>query len=65
MYKETLRGIAGVGAFPVVSLVLFVVVFVIAVFRVIRMEPAVAAHLASLPLDGREPLTAPRPEPGR
>ena len=51
MYKETLRGIAGIGAFPVVSLLLFVTVFVVAVLRVVRMERRVAAHLASLPLD--------------
>ena len=29
MYKETLRGIAGVGTFPVISLLLFVAVFVL------------------------------------
>ena len=29
MYKETLRGIAGIGLFPVVSLLLFVMVFVL------------------------------------
>lgn len=51
MYKETLRGIAGIGAFPVLSLLLFVMVFMVAVFRVLRMERSVAAHLASLPLD--------------
>jgi len=61
MYKETLRSIAGIGAFPVVSLLLFVAVFVIAVVRVARMERGVAAHLASLPLDG-DALTDPRQE---
>jgi hypothetical protein len=62
MYKETLRGIAGIGAFPVVSLLLFVLVFVVAVFRAVRMERAVAAHLASLPLDGGDAIAFPRQE---
>ena len=55
MYKETLRGIAGIGLFPVVSLVLFVIVFVTATVRALRMDRAAAAHLASLPLDGDHP----------
>ena len=57
MYKETIRSIAGIGVFPVVSLLLFVVVFVIAVVRAARMEQAVAAHLASLPLEGGDAVT--------
>lgn len=57
MYQETLRGIAGIGLFPVVSLLLFVMVFLVAVVRVARMEPAEAAHLASLPLDGDDAVT--------
>ena len=65
MYKETLRSIAGIGAFPVVSLLLFVLVFVIAVLRVVRMEQTVAAHLASLPLDGGDAVTDPCQEAGR
>ena len=64
MYKETLRSIAGIGAFPAVSLVLFVMVFVVAVLRVVRMERGMAAHLASLPLDGADAVTE-REEAGR
>jgi len=65
MYKETLRGIAGIGVFPAVSLVLFVLVFVVAVFRVVRMEQADAERCASLPLDGADPVTDPRQEARR
>lgn len=65
MYKETLRSIAGIGAFPAVSLVLFVIVFVVAVLRVVRMERGIAAHLASLPLDGADAATDARQEAGR
>jgi len=51
MYKETLRAIAGIGIFPVVSLLLFVAVFSLAVLRAIHMRHAEADRLASLPLD--------------
>ena len=60
MYKETLRAIDGIGLFPVVSLLLFVTVFTVAVVRVLRMDRGDAARLASLPLDGDGPAcTAP------
>jgi hypothetical protein len=62
MYKETLRSIAGIGLFPVVSLLLFVMVFVLAVLRVIRMEHADAEHLASLPLEGGDVVAVARRE---
>ncbi|HET7697597.1 MAG TPA: hypothetical protein VFK57_17920 [Vicinamibacterales bacterium] len=58
MYKEALRGIAGIGIFPVVSLLLFVIVFAAAVVRAFRMQPADAARLASLPLDDLPPDAA-------
>ena len=38
MYKETLRAIDGIGLFPVVSLLLFVTVFTVALVRVLRMD---------------------------
>jgi hypothetical protein len=52
MYKETLRAIDGIGLFPVVSLLLFVTVFTVALVRVLRMDRGVVARLASQPLDG-------------
>ena len=52
MYKETLRAIDGIGVFPVVSLLLFVTVFAVALVGVLRMDRGVVARLASLPLDG-------------
>jgi cytochrome c oxidase cbb3-type subunit 4 len=51
MYKETLRAIDGIGLFPVVSLLLFVTVFAVALVRVLRMDRGHVARLASLPLD--------------
>lgn len=52
MYKDILRSIAGIGIFPVVSLLLFVAVFAVVVLRVVRMDGAQARRLAGLPLDG-------------
>ena len=40
MYKEMLRAIDGIGLFPVVSLLLFVTVFTVALVRVLRMDRA-------------------------
>ena len=51
MYKEILLGIAGIGVFPVVSLVLFVTVFSIMLIRVAAMDRAGVARLAAIPLD--------------
>jgi hypothetical protein len=63
MYKEALRSVAGIGIFPVISLLLFVIVFTAAVVRACRMKHADTVRLAALPLDegraepARESLT--------
>jgi uncharacterized membrane protein len=54
MYMEILRSSAGLHVFPVVSLVLFVAVFSAVLIRVVRMERARVAELASLPLSDHE-----------
>lgn len=51
MYMETLRGIAGIGIFPALSLVLFVTVFAIVLVRVACMDRATVRRFACLPLD--------------
>ena len=52
MYLETLRGIVGIGIFPALSLVLFVVIFAVVLYRVARMERAEVLRHADLPFDG-------------
>ena len=52
MYLETLRGISGIGIFPALSLVLFVVIFAVVIYRVARMDRAQVLRYADLPLDG-------------
>jgi hypothetical protein len=62
MYKEILRGIAGIGIFPVVSLLLFVMVFALVVLRTLRMDRAGVQHLAALPLEDADGSAGPRQE---
>jgi hypothetical protein len=56
MYTETLRAIAGIGLFPAVSLVLFVVVFALVLVQVMRMDRTETEQLAGLPLDPADGL---------
>jgi len=51
MYQEVLRSVEGIGIFPAISLVLFVVVFTVVVLHALRMDGAGVRHMAGLPLD--------------
>ena len=51
MYKEILQSIAGIEVFPVISLILFVIVFTAVIVSVVRMDSTRANKLAALPLD--------------
>ena len=51
MYKEILRTIAGIEVYPVISLLLFVVVFTGMLVWVTRLDRARLSAFASLPLD--------------
>ena len=53
MYMETLRGIAGVGIYPLLSLLVFFIVFGVVLIRVARMDRAKVERFAHLPLDGQ------------
>ena len=59
MYKEILQSIAGIEVFPVISLILFVIVFTAVIVSVVRMDSTRANKLAALPLDE----SADRPDP--
>ncbi|HEX7088403.1 MAG TPA: hypothetical protein VF198_18740 [Vicinamibacterales bacterium] len=50
MSKEVLRAIAGIDTFPVISLVLFVTVFALAVLRAFCMDRQTVERMAALPL---------------
>lgn len=52
MYKEVLRAIVGIEVFPVLSLLIFLTVFVVMLVWVFRMDRAALATYASLPLQG-------------
>jgi hypothetical protein len=51
MYTDILRRIAGIEVFPVVSLLLFVTVFTVALIWTLRLDPERVGRLARLPLD--------------
>ncbi|MEP6917940.1 MAG: cbb3-type cytochrome c oxidase subunit 3 [Acidobacteriota bacterium] len=55
MYREILLGISGVALYPIVSLILFVVTFVVVLVQVGRMDRRQLQHLAALPLDSDSP----------
>lgn len=57
MYKEILLSIAGIEVFPVVSLVLFVIVFTGVLISVARMDRGRAHGLAAIPLDETDRAT--------
>lgn len=64
MYKDVLRSIAGIEMFPVISLLVFVAVFVVMLVWVWRLDPRRLSELANLPLDDadRQPEAAPSHE---
>ncbi len=51
MYKEILLTITGIHVFPVISLILFVIVFGSVLVAVARMDSGRVHRLAALPLD--------------
>ena len=62
MYKDILTTIDGVAVFPVVSLVLFVAVFVAVLIRTARLDRGRLDRCARLPLDDHR--DGPEPQPG-
>ena len=56
MHKEVLRSIEGIGLYPVISLIIFVLFFTTVFLWVLRMKRADARKLAAMPLeDGEKP----------
>ena len=51
MYKEVLRTIVGIEIFPVLSLVIFLTVFLVMLVWVLRLDRGRLDAYASLPLD--------------
>ena len=64
MYKEVLRTIVGIEVFPVLSLLIFLTVFVVMLVWVFRMDGGRLATYASLPLqdDGTGTADTRRPD---
>jgi cytochrome c oxidase cbb3-type subunit IV len=63
MYKDILRGIAGIEVFPVISLIVFVAFFTAVLVWTARLDRHRLARLSSLPLDGSDGDTSPAGSP--
>ena len=55
MYKDILRAIVGIEIFPVLSLVIFLTVFLVMLVWVLRMDRGTLARHADLPLQDDPP----------
>ena len=51
MIKSILTSIEGIGLYPVLALVLFIVLFLAVLIRVARMDSALVRQLEQLPFD--------------
>lgn len=49
--KHNLTGIMGVEIFPMISLLIFVLFFIVVIARVIRMSKAEVSELSDIPLN--------------
>jgi cytochrome c oxidase cbb3-type subunit 3 len=54
MYQEVLRSVEGVGIFPTISLVVFIIVFALVVVYAAWLDRAGVEKMAGLPLDNEE-----------
>lgn len=55
MYKDVLRGIEGIGIFPVISFVIFFVFFILLTGYLLTMRKDHIARMEQLPLEEDEP----------
>jgi hypothetical protein len=51
MYKNVLQAIEGIGIFPIISMLIFLAVFLTAIIWVIRVDKNHLQQMAELPLD--------------
>lgn len=51
MYKEVLQSIEGIGKYPVISLVIFFLFFVVLLYLVLRSDKGWLHHMEQLPLN--------------
>lgn len=54
MYKEILQSIEGVEIYPIISLIVFVLFFIVVTIRLIRMDKNYINEMKQLPLNNEE-----------
>ena len=57
MHKEVLRAIEGIGLYPVISLIVFVLFFITVFLWTARIRSGHARRMAGMPLDDGQPST--------
>lgn len=55
MYKNVLQSIDNVGIFPIISILIFMSVFVFMIVRILRMKKNEIKKYSSMPLDDDAP----------
>lgn len=63
MYKDVLRSIEGIGIYPIISLVVFVLFFTTVFLWVFFIRKGHATHMAALPLEDGTKLPTESGEP--
>jgi cytochrome c oxidase cbb3-type subunit IV len=56
MYKEVLQSIEGVGIYPIISMIVFVVFFTAVLIRYLKADKKYLNKMSNLPLDDDEKL---------
>jgi len=51
MIRNVLESIEGIGVFPTISLIIFMLAFVVMIIRVMRMDRKQVDHMSRIPLD--------------
>lgn len=54
MYKEILQSIEGVEIYPIISLIVFVLFFIVVTIRLIRMDKNYINEMKQLPLNNED-----------
>lgn len=58
MYKEVLQSIEGIGIYPVISMILFIVFFAIVLIWYFKADKKYLNKMSNLPLDNDEKLNS-------
>ncbi|HSP87419.1 MAG TPA: hypothetical protein VLN45_04755 [Ignavibacteriaceae bacterium] len=58
MYKEVLRSVEGIGIYPVISLIIFLIVFTAVVYWFLKVDKKYLREMANIPLENDDVLNS-------